>query len=91
MLPSRRVLGMSFQARLLRLLSKGRPLDGRELVEVCTMPLFARPHIEEALRQHGIASVCTDAFNLVTKSCTDVRVQVARDDLVRARQITADL
>ena len=82
---------MSFQARLLRLLSKGKPFDGRELVEVCTMPLLARPNIEQALREQGITPVCTEAFNLVTKSCTDVRVQVARDDLVRAREIAASL
>ena len=75
----------------MRALLRGAPLDPHELVEVRTAPLYLRPLAEQALRDAGIASTCTDAFSLLTKSCTDVRIHVARSDVVRAREILSDL
>ena len=73
------------------LLMRGTPpvLDPNELVEVATLPLFDATILAERLRNHGVEASCLETFNMATRTVTDGRIVVPRDQLDEANKVVA--
>jgi hypothetical protein len=80
---------MGVRERLLSILNK-RPApetDPDELIEIMAVPLYEGPLLVAALEKEGIASCAIEAFNVVTKTLSHVRISVASRDAVAALAI----
>lgn len=60
------------------------PDERRELV---TVPAFEGPLLVAELEEHGIEATSLEAFDLVTKSLTSVRILVRHADLDAAQAV----
>jgi hypothetical protein len=62
-----------------------------ELVEVGRVPLWRGPLLQNHLQENGIPVVGEECFSLVTRSLTDYRLLVARQDALRAETLLGEL
>jgi hypothetical protein len=62
-----------------------------ELVEIGRVPLWRGPLIQNHLQANGIPVFGEECFSLVTRSLTDYRLLVARQDALRAETLLEEL
>lgn len=66
------------------------PVNGGEMVELVTVPLFDGPLVVAKLRDNGIDATAIEAFSVVTWIASDVRIMVRRSDVGAAREVIAE-
>ena len=78
---------MGLRAGFWKLLARGGDDTSApdELVELVTVPQFEAPMMKASLAVQGIDATLEDAFDLVTKTLSQSRVLVRRDDLPAAQ------
>jgi hypothetical protein len=62
-----------------------------EFVEIVRVPLWRGPLMQNHLEESGISVVGEECFSLVTRSLTDYRLLVARQDALRAETLLEEL
>ena len=77
---------MGLQDRLWRLLDRGEPppIDADEPVELAVVPFHQGPMVVAALHDAGLDASASDAFNVLTKGTTHMRILVRQADLAAA-------
>lgn len=80
---------MALRGMFRRMLERGEApeADPLEMAELVTVNAFEAPMIAEMLDEAGIDATVTDAFDLVTQSLTQARIDVRRGDLDAAQQV----